>query len=87
MSLAPAVYVLSLLVGALCAALLLKAHRRAPSPLLLPAAICFAGLALNDLGLIVDLFVLPDVSIVAVRSLPAVIGLGVLVRALVKERG
>jgi hypothetical protein len=87
MSLAPAVYVLSLLVGALCAALLFKAHRRAPSPLLLPAAICFAGLALNDLGLIVDLFVLPDVSIVAVRSLPAVIGLGVLVRALVKEGG
>ena len=79
------VYVLSVLVGAACAVLLFKAHRRSPSGLLLSAAICFAGLALNDLGLIVDVFVLPDVSIVAIRSLPAVIGLAVLVRALVKE--
>lgn len=79
------VYALSVLVGAACAVLLFKAHRRSPSRLLLSAAICFGGLALNDLGLIVDVFVLPDVSIVAVRSLPAVIGLAVLVRALVKE--
>ena len=85
MRLASAVYVLSMLVGGACAVLLFKAHRRAPSRLLLPAAICFAGLALNDLGLVIDLFVLPDVSIVAVRSLPAIVGLAVLVRALVKE--
>jgi len=80
-----AVYALSVLVGAACAVLLFKAYRRSPSRLLLSAAICFGGLALNDLGLIVDVFVLPDVSIVAVRSLPAVIGLAILVRALVKE--
>jgi Family of unknown function (DUF5985) len=49
------------------------------------SAVCFAGLALNDVGLVVDVFVLPDVSLVAVRSLPALIGLGVLVHALVKE--
>ncbi|HET7786866.1 MAG TPA: DUF5985 family protein [Myxococcales bacterium] len=84
---ASAVYVLSVLVGVTCTVLLVRAHARSPSRLLLSAALCFAGLALNDLGLIVDVFVLPDVSIVAVRSLPAVIGLAVLVRALVKEGG
>ena len=79
------VYLLSVLVGGSCAVLLLRANRRAPSRLLLSAAICFAGLALNDVGLIVDVFVLPDVNLVAIRSLPAVLGLAVLVRALVKE--
>jgi hypothetical protein len=79
------VYVLSVAVGATCAALLLRAHLRGPSRLLLAAAICFAGLALNDLGLILDVFVLPDISLVAVRSLPALGGLAVLVHALVKE--
>jgi hypothetical protein len=84
---ASAVYVLSVVVGVACAVLLFKAHGRSPSGLLLSAGICFTGLALNDLGLIVDVFVLPDISIVAIRSLPAVIGLAVLVRALVKEGG
>lgn len=82
---ASAVYLLSVVVGAACAVLLLRAHKRAPSGLLLSAGICFAGLALNDLGLIVDMFVLPDVSLVAVRSLPALAGLCLLVRALVRE--
>ena len=82
---ASAVYVLSVLIGGACAVLLFRAHRRAPSPLLLSAAICFAGLALNDVGLIIDVFVLPDINLVAVRSLPALVGLAVLVRALIKE--
>jgi Family of unknown function (DUF5985) len=82
---ASAVYLLSVLVGAVCCFLLARQHRRNPSRLLMAAAVCFAGLALNDIGLIVDVFVLPDVSLVAVRSLPALIGLGLLVHALVKE--
>lgn len=82
---ASAVYVVSVLIGVACCVLLLRAHRRQPSTLLLSAAICFGGFALNDVGLIVDVFVLPDISLVAVRSLPALIGVAVLVRALVKE--
>ena len=81
------VYAVSVLVGSLCAFLLASAHRRSPSPLLFAAALCFGGLALNDLGLIIDIFVLPDINLVAVRSLPALAGLAVLVRALVKEQG
>ena len=78
-------YSLSVAVGLLCAILLFRAHQRSPSRLLLSAAICFAGLALNDLGVIVDLFVFPDVNLIGVRSLPALAGLVVLVRALVRE--
>ena len=80
-----AVYVLSVVIGVACAVLLARGHLRSPSRLLLSAAICFAGLALNDVGLIVDVFVLPGISLVAVRSLPALVGLAVLVRALIKE--
>ncbi len=79
------VYILSALVSAACAVLLFRAHRRAPSTLLWSAGMCFAGLALNDVGLIVDVFVLPDVDLIAVRSLPALAGLAILVRALVRE--
>ena len=85
MIVASSIYVLSMLVGMTCSFLLFKGHRRAPSRLLLSSAICFAGLALNDLGLLVDLFVLPDVDLAAVRSLPALAGFTVLVYALIKE--
>ena len=81
-----AVNVLSVVVGAACAVLLFRGNRRNPSRLLFSAALCFAGLALNELALMVDVFVLPDIDLVAVRSLPALAGLAVLVRALVKER-
>jgi hypothetical protein len=79
------VYLLSVVIGVACCVLLLRAHRQKPSTLLLSAAICFGGFALNDIGLIVDVFAFPDISLVAVRSLPALIGVAVLVRALVKE--
>jgi hypothetical protein len=79
------VYALSVAVGTACAILLYRGNRRAPSRLLLSASLCFTGLVLNDLGLMVDLFVLPDISLITVRSLPALFGLAVLVRALVKE--
>lgn len=82
---ASAVHALSVLVGAACAVLLYRAHRRAPSRLLLSAVACFAGLALNDLAVIIDVFVLPDIDLVAVRALPALVGIAILVRALVKE--
>jgi len=49
---ASAVYVVSVLIGLACCVLLLRAHRRHPSTLLLSAAICFGGFALNDVGLI-----------------------------------
>jgi hypothetical protein len=81
-----AVNVLSVVVGAACAVLLFRGNQRSPSRLLLSAALCFTGLALNELALVVDVFVLPGIDLVAVRSLPAVAGLAVLVHALVKEQ-
>lgn len=72
-------------ISTACAALLYRGWRRSGSPLLRSAAICFAGLALNDVGRILDVFVFPDVDLIAVRSLPALAGLLVLVHALVKE--
>lgn len=79
------VYLISIGVGVLSTVLLLRAYRRSPSRLVLAMAICFAGFVLNDLALVVDLFALPDMNLMAVRSLPALAGLAVLVRALAAE--
>lgn len=47
-------------VAALCAGLLLRAYLQTRTRLLLWSGLCFAGLALSNLLLYVDLQVLPD---------------------------
>jgi hypothetical protein len=53
--------------------------------LLLWTGSCFAGLALNNLLLFVDLVVVPEVDLSLARSLAAFVGLGSLVIGLVWE--
>jgi hypothetical protein len=54
-----AVYILCALTSAACAVLLLRAWKRTQSRLLLWSGLCFAGLALNNVLLFVDLVLLP----------------------------
>ncbi len=51
--------------------------------MLLWSGLCFCGLALNNLLLIVDVHVLPDVNLAIVRTLPAVIGISLLLFGLI----
>lgn len=77
------VYALCAITSLLCAALLLRAYGNTRVRLLLWSGLCFAGLFMNNLLLLVDTTVTADLS--TVRSLPSLIGASVLVYGLVWE--
>ena len=62
-----AVYLLCLLTSVGCAALLVRSWRRTRTPLLLWSALGFVLLAMNNLMLVLDLMVLPDVNLMPLR--------------------
>jgi hypothetical protein len=65
---AEAVYVLGTLTSVACAVLLLRSHRRSRANLLLWSGLCFGGLAVNNVFLLVDLYVVPSISLALARS-------------------
>jgi hypothetical protein len=82
---AQAVYILCALTSFGCAVLLLRGWRAARSSLLLWSALCFAGLAINNVLLLVDLIVLPDVDLRTARNLTALASIGLLLHGLIAE--
>jgi hypothetical protein len=80
------VYVLCAATAFACALLLLRGYRRTHARLLLWACLCFTALTANNLLLYVDRVILPTtVDLSNVRSLTALLGLGVLLYGLVWE--
>jgi hypothetical protein len=73
------VYTLCLLTSTACAWLLGRSFRRTGARLLLWSAACFALLAVNNLLLVLDLLVFPDVSLRLARLLSALAAVAVLV--------
>jgi len=63
--------------------LLLRGYRRTGVRLLLWSGLCFGCLALNNLLLIVDVHIVPDVNLSIVRTIPAVIGISLLLFGLI----
>ena len=82
--LANAIYVLCALTSILCTVMLVRGYRQSGVRLLFWSACCFAGLALNNLLLIIDLGV-PAVDLQIWRTVPAIIGVALLVYGLVWE--
>ena len=80
---AEAVYLLCALTSGGCAVLLLRAYARSRTRLLLWCALCFVGLALNNVLLFTDLVLVPDVDLSVIRQLPALAGVMVLVYGLI----
>ena len=80
----PLLYVLCFLTSLLCAALLLRGYLRSRSRLLLWSGLCFCGLALNNLVLVFDRAT-PSIDLSLARTLPALLGLLLLVYGLVWE--
>jgi hypothetical protein len=80
---APIIYALCALTAAVCAVLLLQAYRRGKYRLLLWSGICFAGLTLNNLLLVVDKVVLPQVDLTAVRTSVALASMAILLYGLI----
>ena len=79
------VYVLCALTSLACAVLLWRGYRRSRAPLLYWSAICFGGLFLNNVLLIIDVRVLPQVDLAIVRMVPALVGALALVYGLIFE--
>jgi hypothetical protein len=82
---AEAVYALCALTSIFCAILLLRAYGRRRVRLLLWSGICFIGLALNNVLVLIDVMVFPEIDLSVFRTLPALAGVVVLVYGLVWE--
>jgi hypothetical protein len=79
-------YILCALTSIGCAALLLRGYKQSGSRLLFWSGLCFVGLALNNVLLIIDIRVLPDVDLSNIRSLPALAGLLLMIFGLIWEK-
>ena len=79
MDIALVIYVLCALTSLACAWLLLRGYRRSRQRLLLWSGLCFAGLALNNVLLIIDVRVVPETDLSVIRTLPALAGVALLI--------
>jgi hypothetical protein len=79
------VYVLCFLTSAACAWLLGRSYRRSGMRLLLWSTICFLFLAANNLMLVVDLLVIPQVDLRIARLLLSLAAISVLIYAFIWE--
>jgi hypothetical protein len=82
---ATVIYLLCALTSLACAVLLLRGYARNRVRLLLWVGLCFVGLTLNNVLLLVDLRVVPSMDLSLWRSLPALAGLMLLIYGLVWE--
>jgi hypothetical protein len=80
---AAVIYLLCALTALLCAVLLLLAYARSRYRLLLWSGLCFAGLTLNNLLLVVDKLVLPSSDLADWRSMVALLAMIVLLYGLI----
>lgn len=81
------IYALCTLTSILCAVLLLRGYKQSRSRLLFWCSLCFVGLALHNIMLIVDVKTPNDVlDLSHVRSLPAVAGVLVMIFGFIWEK-
>lgn len=82
---ATVIYLLCALTALACAVLLLRGYAQSRVRLLLWVGLCFVGLTLNNVLLLIDMSVVPSVDLSLWRSLPALAGLMLLIYGLVWE--
>jgi hypothetical protein len=79
------VYILCAATSVFCALLLVREYRKKPVKLLLWSSVCFAGLALNNILLFLDVIVVPNVDLSIVRTSIALAAMATLVFGLIWE--
>lgn len=79
------VYVLCSLTSLIAMTLLLRAYAARRVRLLLWSGLCFAGLALNNVLLFLDLSVVPRYDLSTLRQVPALMGVSFLIYGLVYD--
>jgi len=82
---AACVYLLCLLTSTVCAAFLVRGYRNTRSQLLFWSAICFVMLAINNLLVVVDILMLPDIDLSLWRGVATFIGLACLLYGFIWE--
>ncbi len=81
-----ALYALCAAASASCAALLLRGYRVSRTPLLFWSSLCFLGLTINNLLLVIDLVLLPTtVDLSTLRSVVALASVSLLLYGLIWE--
>ncbi len=80
---ADAVFLLCALTSFACAVLLLRGYAQSRVRLLLWSSLCFVGLAVNNMLLVVDMVVIPGRDLTLVRHLSAIVALALLVFGLI----
>jgi hypothetical protein len=85
MMVAEVVYFVCMLTSLCCAGLLFRSYRAQRSRLLLWSTLCFAGLAITNALVVVDLMLLPDIDLRVLRSAVSFASIFVLLGGLVWE--
>jgi hydrogenase/urease accessory protein HupE len=83
---AAAIYSLCTLTALACAFLLLQAYRRTAYRLLLWSGLCFVGLTLNNVALVMDKVILPQVDFSIWRSVTGLAAMTILLYGLIWDR-
>jgi hypothetical protein len=81
---ADTIYVLCALTSFICAVLLYRGWRASRAKLLFWGALCFAGLMLNNVLLVIDMRI-NDVDLATLRLVPALAGVGLLLYGLIRS--
>jgi hypothetical protein len=86
MAIGPAiVYLLCLLTSAICAGLLARGYHRTRTPMLLWSAACFALLAVNNLLVVLDILVFPNIDLTLPRNICNLAAVGTLLYGFIWE--
>jgi hypothetical protein len=80
---ATAIYTLDAITALLCTFFLLRAYTRSRYRLLLWSGICFAGLTLNNVLLVLDKLALPTVDLSALRTSVALVAMAILLYGMI----
>ena len=82
---AEGVYALCALTSIVCAVLLFRGYRQSRTRLLFWSSLCFVGLAINNVLLLVDLVLVQSVDLSILRGGTALVALLVLLYGLTQE--
>jgi hypothetical protein len=82
---APAVYLLCLLTSATCATLLIRGYYRHRTSLLLWSGLCFGLLAVNNLLVVLDILLLPEIDLSLARNFCSLAAVGTLLYGFIWE--
>jgi hypothetical protein len=80
------IYLLCLATSSVCAWLLLRSYQRTKHRLLLWSGLCFCGLSINNLFLLLDMAVFKEIDLSILRLLSSLIALLPLLYGLVWEQ-